>query len=426
MINLNKLKIAIIGMGYVGLPLSIAFSKKFSTIGYDINIERIEKLRKNIDKNKENYNFKNKNLLFTNNKKNLKESNFFIITVPTPLKKNRQPDLRSIIKATEVVSTFIKREQIVVYESTVYPGATEEICIPLIEKISGMRVNKDFFVGYSPERINPGDKKHTLKNTVKITSGSNLKSSIFINSVYGKIINKTHNVKKIKIAESAKIIENTQRDINIALINEFSVLLKKMKISTSEVLNAARTKWNFLDFRPGLVGGHCIGIDPYYLSYKFKQLNLDSKLILAGRNVNDNFHKLVANDVYNLVKIKFKPSNQIKTLVLGFTFKENCTDIRNSKIFDLVKFIKLKKNYKFKFDLYDPNYKKIVLNKTKYYNQLTSIYGKKNVYDLIIIAVPHKKIYKLGLQNIKMLGKKNVLIYDFKSLFGNKIDTNIF
>ncbi len=422
MIKLNNIRIAVIGLGYVGLPLSIAFSKYFETIGYDINQKRIKELQSNYDQNNENKNFLNKKLKFTHKKNNLEEANFYIVTVPTPIKKNKSPDLKSLIQSTHLVSKFLKKNNIVVFESTIYPGATEEVCKPIIEKISKMKINYEIFLGYSPERINPGDKKHTLYNTVKITSGSNLNSAKLIDQVYRKIVKKTVRVNSIKIAESAKIIENTQRDINIALINEFSILLKKMQIPINEVLDAANTKWNFLNFKPGLVGGHCIGVDPYYLSYKFKKMNLKSDLILSGRHINDNNHKLVSKDIYRHIKNQYNHKKIIRTLVLGFTFKEDCTDIRNSKVFDLI-FSLNSKNPNFKFEIFDPNYMdkiNFALSNTKQVKRLPKV---KNKYDLIIIAVPHKKIKKIGLNQIKLLGKKDAIIYDYKLLFGPNTNT---
>tara|TARA_E500000178_G_C16949869_1_gene720697 strand:+ start:20 stop:1300 length:1281 start_codon:yes stop_codon:yes gene_type:complete len=423
-INFENFTIGVVGLGYVGLPLSIAFSQKFNTIGYDINRYRIADLNKGIDKNRENFNFINKNIKFSNDTLKLKSCNFYIITVPTPIKKKSIPDLKYLVKATKMVAKNLKQDDIVVFESTVYPGATEEVCLPILEKFSNLKLNENFFIGYSPERINPGDKSHTIYNTVKITSGSNKFASNIINKVYGKVIKKTHIAESIKIAESAKIIENTQRDINIALINEFSILLKKMNISVNDVLHAAGTKWNFLKFKPGLVGGHCIGIDPYYLSYKFKKLNLVSNLILAGRSVNDNNHKIVANDIFSHVKNKIDRNKNLKVLVLGFTFKENCTDIRNSKIFELIKSLQNKSD-KFNFETYDPNYKEKLSNFLTKTIQIKDLSKKNARYDLIIIAVPHSKIKKIGIKRIKSLGKKDSIIYDYKLLFGkNKYTVN--
>ena len=333
-------------MGYVGLPLAIEFAKKIKVIGYDINSSRINNLKKNYDETREvlKKQIKNaKNLSFTSEMADIKDCNIYIVTVPTPIKKNKLPELKPLISASRIIGGILKKGNIVIYESTVYPGATEEVCIPILEKNSKLHLNKDFYVGYSPERINPGDKQKKLQNITKITSGSNLYSSRIIDKLYSQIVKAgIHRAKSIKIAEAAKVIENTQRDLNIALINELSILFKKLKISSEEVFKAAETKWNFISFRPGLVGGHCIGVDPYYLTYKSKKIGYKPKIILAGRKLNDSMSNYISSEIitkFNERKINVRNS---KILIMGMTFKENCSDIRNSKVLDLEKILKKK------------------------------------------------------------------------------------
>ena len=324
--NLKNNKIAIIGLGYVGLPLAIEFGKKYETFGYDIDQNRIKYLKKGLDKTKEfkkNYISSSKKLIFVNKIKQLENCNIFIVTVPTPIFKNNTPDLRSIIDATKKIGSILKKNSMVIYESTVYPGLTEEICIPILEKFSNLKSNKDFYYGYSPERINPGDKSHQLTNIKKIVSGSNNFSSKKIKEIYKSIIKAgIHMAPSIKVAEAAKVIENIQRDINVAFANELFKIFEKMKLNTYDVLKAANTKWNFLDFKPGLVGGHCIGVDPYYLLHKCKQIKFTSKIITAGRKVNDEMSYYYANLINKKIKEKFK-KKKIKMLVMGYTFKKN-------------------------------------------------------------------------------------------------------
>ena len=378
-------KIAIIGLGYVGLPLSIAFNKKFKVIGYDNNLQRIKQLNKFKDITREvssNELKKNKTIKFTSKKSELNSCVIFIVTVPTPLNKSKKPDLSNLIEATSLIAKKIKKNSIVIYESTTFPGCTEEICVPILEKQSGLKYNKDFYCGYSPERVNPGDKKRKLSQISKIVSGSNNKSLKRIYNLYNKVIkSKIFKVNSIKIAEGAKIIENTQRDINSALMNEFSIIFEKLGINFEDVLKAAKTKWNFIDFRPGLVGGHCIGIDPYYLSYKSKKIGYNPKIILAGRILNDKMSRYESNLIYQKIKKKNKP----KVLVMGLSFKENIPDIRNSKSFDFINYLKMKK---INVDCFDNNvdHKEV----EKKYKIKPISYLKKRKYDAVAILVSHK------------------------------------
>ena len=416
---MKKLKLAIIGLGYVGLPLATEFAKKRKVIGYDLNINRIKELETGFDKTLEinNGRFKvSKNLDLVHKIEKIKNSNCYIVTVPTPIDNKNKPDLSFLLKATKEIGKILKPKDIVIYESTVYPGCTEEKCVPILETVSGLKYNKDFFCGYSPERINPGDKKHKIKDIKKIISGSNKRITNIIDKLYGEIILAgTHKVKSIIVAEAAKVIENTQRDLNIALLNELSIIFDKLNINTSEVISAAKTKWNFIPFSPGLVGGHCIGVDPYYLTYKAQKVGYKPKIILAGRNLNNNMSSYVVSKFYNHLKynnIKIKNS---KVLILGLTFKENCPDLRNSKIKDI--FEKLK-NKNYQIDLYDPLAAK---------EEIESLFGKKivsklkpNTYDGIIIGVGHDKFKSMGINYIKSLCKSNHVIFDLKSMFKKK------
>ena len=408
--------ICIVGLGYVGLPLSMAFSKIHKVIGYDSNPNRIKELNESCDINREfskkEFN-KNANLIFTDKKFKIKEANIYIITVPTPVKKNKKPNLKPLINASKIVGKYLSNNDIVIYESTVYPGCTEEECIPILEKISGLKFNKDFFCGYSPERINPGDKERKLKDIVKVTSGSNKKTADKIDQLYNKIIDAgTYLAPSIKVAEASKIIENVQRDVNISLMNELAIIFNKLGLDTSDILKAAASKWNFLNFKPGLVGGHCIGVDPYYLAYKSKQLNYNPKVILSGRKVNNKMGKHIANTINTLIlKNNKKPENS-NALILGVTFKENCSDLRNSRVFNLHKsLVKLK----IKVDLFDP----YAVNEEvlKVYN-LKLIEKIKIKYDVIILAVAHDVFLKMDLINFK---KANGIIYDVKSVLDRNI-----
>ena len=411
--NLKNLSLGVIGMGYVGLPLAIEFSKKLKVIGFDINAKRIQELKNKIDVTKEvsKKEFsKLKKISFSTNIDDLNKCKIFIITVPTPIDSINKPNLKPLIEATKFVSKIVKKNDIVIYESTVFPGATEEVCGPILEKTSGLRVNKNLFLGYSPERINPGDKKKRIKDIIKITSGSNKKISKFIASLYSLIIKAgIHEADSIKIAEAAKVIENTQRDLNIAFINELSLIFKKMNISTEKVLKAAETKWNFISFRPGLVGGHCIGVDPYYLTYKSKLIGHNPKLILSGRSINDEMPLYLYKDIIKLIRLKkiIKP----RILIMGLTFKENCPDTRNSKVLNLYKYFS-KKNFSVSsYDPYSDLWSKEFIKK---YNVITSLKNKK--FDTIIVAVKHKEFINKK-NKIKNFCSKNGFIYDLKYIF---------
>ena len=419
MINKNKdIKLAIIGLGYVGLPLALEFAKKKEVIGYDINKKRIKELNIGYDQNLE-FNKKelqrSKKLKFTTKEKDLKFVNCFIISVPTPIDKFKKPDLNPLLKASKMVGGIIKKGDLIIYESTVYPGCTEEECIPLLEKFSGLEFNKDFFCGYSPERINPGDKVHTISKVKKITSGSTPEIADLVDNLYKEIITVgTHKAPSIKVAEAAKIIENTQRDINIAFINELYILFNKLNIDTKAVLDAAESKWNFLPFKPGLVGGHCIGVDPYYLTHKAESIHYKPKIISAGRKINDSMGDYVALELMNKMKQKNIKIKGAKILIMGLTFKENCADIRNSGIQSVI--LKLKK-YECNLDLYDSWADKKLIKKT--YNVYPLSKLKQKTYDSILIAVGHKKFKIMGMKFISNLCKKNHIIFDLKYLFSN-------
>ncbi|MDA9065606.1 Vi polysaccharide biosynthesis UDP-N-acetylglucosamine C-6 dehydrogenase TviB, partial [Candidatus Pelagibacter sp.] len=393
-------KIAIIGLGYVGLPLAIEFGKKRDVIGFDINKDRIDLLRNNTDPTLEitKKEFAEAIYLnFTIKVEDLKECNIFIVTVPTPIDKHKRPDLTSLENSSGTIGSVLKKGDIVIYESTVYPGATEEICVPILEKKSGLIFNKDFYCGYSPERINPGDKKHRVADIKKVTAGSTPEIATEIDKLYQEIIVAgTHKAKSIKVAEAAKVIENTQRDLNIALINELALIFKKLDIDTEAVLEAAGTKWNFLPFRPGLVGGHCIGVDPYYLTHKANEVGYYPEMILAGRRLNDNMGSYVANEVSKLMTKKRIQIVEANILVMGLTFKENCPDHRNTRVIDLIKALK---SFKCNVDVYDPWVnKKQVADEYK-----IQIIDKplKDKYSAIIIAVAHDEFKKLTVDQIR-------------------------
>jgi UDP-N-acetyl-D-galactosamine dehydrogenase len=418
----KKIKLVIIGLGYVGLPLALEFSKQRKVIGFDINKKRIDQLKLGIDKNLEFTKSKitlNK-IHFTNNDKDLKFGNCFIITVPTPIDKFKKPNLKPLLNSSKMVGKVMKKGNIVIYESTVYPGCIEEECVPILEKFSGLKFNKDFYCGYSPERINPGDKKHTISNIKKITSGSTLEIANLVDDLYKEIISAgTHKAQSIRIAEAAKVIENTQRDLNIALINELSILFSKMNIDTKQVLDAAETKWNFLPFKPGLVGGHCIGVDPYYLTYKAKQVGYSPKIILAGREVNDNMGEYVAIKLVKEFKKKKINAKSAKILIMGLTFKENCSDTRNSGVNGVIKKLH---ELNYGVDLYDP------LADSKEIKKLYNLYPlrklNQNFYDGVIVVVAHDHFKTMGVEAIKKLCKKNHVIFDLKYLF-SKDEVNL-
>lgn len=424
--NLTKnLRLAIVGLGYVGLPLALEFSKKRGIIGFDIKKKRIEELKTGLDSNSETdkKTLQNvKNLFLTSDEKKIKTANCFIITVPTPIDKFKKPDLNLLLNATKLVAKYLKKKDLIIYESTVYPGCIEENCIPVLKKISGLKFNRDFFCGYSPERINPGDKKHTISKIKKITSGSTPEIADVVTELYNEIITAgTHKVSSIKIAEAAKVIENTQRDLNIALINEFSIIFNKIGIDTQEALEAAETKWNFIKFRPGLVGGHCIGVDPYYLTYKSINIGYKPKVILAGRRINDEMGNYVALELIKKMKQKKIQIRNSKILIMGLTFKENCSDCRNSGVEKVFK--KLKK-FKCNLDLYDP-----IANK----DEIKKIYGiypiqniNNNYYDAVVLAVSHEIFKNIEIKEIKKFCKKKYIVYDLKYLYlKNQVDIRL-
>ena len=417
-------KIAIIGLGYVGLPLALAFGEKFSTIGFDINKNRIKELQNKNDTNslanKKSF-YKSKKLEFSSDTLDLRDANIFIITVPTPVKKNKKPDLSYLCSASKIVASNLKKNDLVIYESTVYPGLTEEECIPLLEKYSKLKFNKDFFVGYSPERISPGDGKE-LKNINKVVSGGNLTSTNIVYNLYKKIIKaKVYKATSIKVAEASKVIENAQRDINISFMNEISLICSRMGISTSDVLKAANTKWNFLNFKPGLVGGHCISVDPYYLTYKAKKLNYSPKVILSGRNINDQMGYYVASVLLKKLKKNNLKLSKCLVGILGVTFKENCNDLRGSKVLDIIKVLQ---KTKIKLKVYDP-----VVSEKDFNKHFPSLKIKKikRKLDALIISVSHKEFFKLNYVKIrKMLKNEKSIIMDIKSIFNDKRIKNKF
>ena len=408
-------KIGILGLGYVGLPLAIEFGKKYQVIGYDKKAKRINELKYNCDKNfdiNEKEFLKSKKLNFTNNLNHLKSCNIFIVTVPTPVTKKNIPDLRYIRNACLDISQFLKKDDIVIFESTVYPGLTEEFCVPILQRKSGLVYNKDFFCGYSPERINPNDKIYNIKNIVKITSGSNDFIANKIDKLYKKIIKAgTYKAPSISVAEAAKVIENAQRDLNIAFINELALIFNKLNIDLNDVLKAASTKWNFLKFKPGLVGGHCIGVDPYYLSYKSKKSGYNPKIITAGRKINDDFVNFVAKKATLETRKRFKFQN-LNFLVLGLSFKENCADYRNSKSINLINILRQKK---FNVDCFDPLIDKKSFNKE--FNIKINLNLKNKYYHCIILAVSHNYFIKVGESKLKLKLKKNGVFFDLKNVF---------
>ena len=411
----QDVKIAVIGLGYVGLPLAVAFARYFPVIGFDVNVERIAQLRLGLDHTNEVSKTEliefSDNLAFTEYEKILETANVFILTIPTPIDNEKRPDLSALKGASQLVANKLNVGDTVVYESTVYPGATEEVCIPILEKGSGLKFNEEFSVGYSPERINPGDKTRRLENIVKVVSGSNPSCLELLSQLYGSIISAgIHQASSIKVAEAAKVIENTQRDLNIALINELSMIFNKLGIDTREVLTAG-TKWNFLNFEPGLVGGHCIGVDPYYLTFKAQQIGHDPNLILAGRSINDSFGSYVAERF--IKKLLNAPSikTPIKILVLGFSFKENCPDIRNTKVIDIVRALEA---YNVDVEVFDPNVDPKEVHDE--YNVGLIESPKSQFYDGILLAVKHDEIAKLGEGRIRAFGSPGCVLYDLKNV----------
>ncbi|TMP47591.1 Vi polysaccharide biosynthesis UDP-N-acetylglucosamine C-6 dehydrogenase TviB [Pseudoalteromonas sp. S1688] len=415
----EKIKIGVIGLGYVGLPLAVEFGKNYPVLGFDINQKRVDALSAGHDATLEvsDEELKDiKQLTFSCDKQELASCNVYIVTVPTPIDESNAPDLMPLRKASELLGEFVQKGDVVIYESTVYPGATEEVCLPIIERVSGLVFNKDFFAGYSPERINPGDKVNTLTKIMKITSGSTPEIGEFVNELYGSIITAgTHLAGSIKVAEAAKVIENTQRDLNIAIINEFAKIFNRLGIDTEEVLNAAGTKWNFLKFKPGLVGGHCISVDPYYLTHKAQEVGYRPEVILAGRRINDGMGEYVATQLVKKLSSQKIHVDEAKVLVLGFTFKGDCPDVRNTKIIDIVNELK---DFNMSVDVYD-DWANPAEVEHEYGLSLVSEL-KENHYDGIVLAVDHSEFKEMGSDSIRKFGKQKHVLYDVKHVFGTK------
>ena len=413
------IKIAVIGLGYVGLPLAVEFGKKYNVVGFDVNKKRINELKNKIDRTMEVYREDIEDahyLSYTSDVQDIKDCKYYIVTVPTPIDENKKPDLKPLLSATKTVSSVLKKEDIVIYESTVYPGCTEEECVPILENESKLKFNVDFFCGYSPERINPGDKEHTLKKIKKVVSCSSKDALEKINKLYGSIIEAgTYTVSSIKVAEAAKVIENTQRDINIAFINELAVIFNRMGIDTQEVLEAAGTKWNFLGFRPGLVGGHCIGVDPFYLTFKAQQIGYNPEIILAGRRLNDNMGIFIANRVIKLMIKKGKKIEGANILILGTTFKENVPDIRNSKVIDIIKELK---DFGCKVDVFDPIADKEEVKSEYGINLIEKEKIYSDNYEGVVLAVSHNEFKSFDFSFFK---KNDSIIYDIKGIIDRSI-----
>ena len=414
--SLEDTQLGIIGLGYVGLPLALEFAKKFDTVGFDTNPQRIAELRTGLDRSKE---VEAEELTTadrfqcTDDISELRRCNVYIVTVPTPIDDYRRPDLTPLVKASQTVGQVLKRGDVVVYESTVYPGATEEVCVPILEAESGLTFNQDFFAGYSPERINPGDKAHRVGNIKKVTSGSTPEVAEYLDALYRTIIEAgTHKARSIRIAEAAKVIENIQRDVNIALINELAILFNKLGLNTLEVLEAAGSKWNFLPFRPGLVGGHCIGVDPYYLTHKAQEIGYHPEIILAGRRINDGMGEYVAQRIVKLMNQRHIHVSESRILIMGLTFKENCPDIRNTRVVDIIRELR---SYNAHVDVYDSWASAAEAEHEYGIRVLPRLL--ENVYDAMIIAVAHTEFKRLGVEAIRGLGKSNAVIFDVKYCF---------
>lgn len=407
--------ISIVGLGYVGLPLAVEFGKRYDTVGFDINGARVVELRAGRDSTLEvepEELAAAKRLTFTSELDDIARCHVYVVTVPTPIDQARRPDLTPLIKASEALGKVLKRGDIVIYESTVYPGCTEEICIPILERVSGLKFNQDFFAGYSPERINPGDKQHRVTTIKKVTSGSTPEAADFVDGLYGSIITAgTHKASSIKVAEAAKVIENTQRDLNIALVNDLAMLFGKLGIDTLEVLEAAGTKWNFLPFRPGLVGGHCISVDPYYLTHKAQEIGHHPDVILAGRRTNDGMGMYVANEVIRLMVRKRINPVGARVLILGLAFKENCPDLRNTRVIDIISALR---EYEADVDIHDPWVSEIDAQREYGLSLLEDL--PRGEYDAIVIAVGHRQFLEMGSAALHAIGKKNAVIYDVKSV----------
>lgn len=416
MYDFTRTRIGIIGLGYVGLPLAVEFGKKIHTLGYDINSTRIAELGKNLDKTQEvsaSDIASSTHLTFTNSIEQLANCNVYIVTVPTPIDEHKNPNLTPLVRASKAIGSVLSKGDIVIYESTVYPGATEEICVPELEAASGLKFNVDFFAGYSPERINPGDKTHRLPSITKVTSGSTPETAETVNSLYQQIITAgTHKASSIRVAEAAKVIENTQRDLNIALINELAMIFSKLGIDTEEVLDAASTKWNFLPFRPGLVGGHCISVDPYYLTHKAQAIGYLPEVILAGRRINDSMGRYIAERVTKLMTKKRIHIVEARILIMGLTFKENCPDLRNTRVIDIYQELS---DYNARIDIYDPwaDSDEAYAN---YGVQLIKTLEPKQ-YDAIIVAVGHKQFKEMTVAELHNLCKTDHVIFDIKHVF---------
>lgn len=408
-------RIAIIGLGYVGLPLAVEFGSKFPTVGFDINQRRVQELNDGIDHTLETDADELRaavHLRYTTDPEDLRKANVYIVTVPTPIDEHKQPDLTPLQKASETLGKVIKKGDVVIYESTVYPGATEEYCVPVVERVSGLKFNEEFFVGYSPERINPGDKLHRLTTITKVTSGSTPEAADFVDALYASIITAgTHKASSVRVAEAAKVIENTQRDLNIALMNELAIIFGKMGIDTEDVLKAAGTKWNFLPFRPGLVGGHCIGVDPYYLTHKAESIGYHPQVILAGRRINDS---MGAHVVGRLVKQMLKRRIQVdgaNVLVMGLAFKENCPDLRNTKVVDIINELK---DYDVNVDVYDPW---VSAEGAQHEYGITPVSAPQaGKYDAIVLAVAHREFAEIGAAGLRAFGKAEHILFDLKYL----------
>ena len=416
-LSLRKCRIGVVGLGYVGLPLAVEFGKHFNTVGFDIKTDRINELKAGKDSTLECSPAELKSadkLKYSASIKDLARCRVFIVTVPTPIDRYNRPDLTPLERSSETVGKVLKKGDVVVYESTVYPGCTEEICVPILERVSGLKFNKDFFAGYSPERINPGDKEHRLPSIKKVTSGSTPEVADFVDSLYRSIVKAgTHKASSIRVAEAAKVIENTQRDVNIALINELALLFNRLGIDTEEVLQAAGSKWNFLPFRPGLVGGHCIGVDPYYLTHKAQEVGFHPEMILAGRRLNDSMANYVAGQIVKLMAGKKILAKGSKVLVLGLTFKENCPDLRNSKVADVVRELR---NYGADVDVFDPW---IDADEAEHEYGIRPIKRLRDgVYDAAVLAVAHKQFREMGIASVRRACKKSHIVYDIKYLFG--------
>jgi len=416
MLKLRNCRIAVVGLGYVGLPLAVEFGKRYETLGFDVKPERVAQLRAGRDTTLEVTREELKSarqLGFTTELADLKRCRVFIVTVPTPIDEYKRPDLTPLIRASESVGKVLRRGAIVIYESTVYPGCTEEICVPILERESGLKFNQDFFAGYSPERINPGDKEHRLTTIRKVTSGSTPEAAAFVDKLYGSIVKAgTHPASSIRVAEAAKVIENTQRDVNIALINELALIFNRLGIDTEEVLAAAGSKWNFLPFRPGLVGGHCIGVDPYYLTHKAQEIGYHPEMILAGRRLNDNMALYVAGQIMQRMAARRIHVKGARVLVLGVTFKENCPDIRNSKVVDVVRELA---KHGARVDIHDPWVEAAEL-RHEYGLKLTRE-PKLHHYDVAVLAVAHREFRELGVRGVRRLCRRPHVLYDIKHVF---------